>query len=139
MHGDSFEHVTRRETTQSFLLWFGLLAGPLAWMAQTIVAPDLVEVLCYSGAAESGRAQVYGWPIEHFVLLLTAVLVAVTVAAALGSMSCLRKLRSSRTVTTGGRAGWMARGGILVSILFLISILVGALPLIFTEGCVTTP
>jgi hypothetical protein len=137
--GRSPKQTTRAETTQSLLLWLGILTGPLAWSLQTFVAPDLAEVLCYAGAAASGRAELYGFPIEQFIVVLTALLAAATIGAGIGSFSCLRRLRRSTHSTDGGRAAWMARAGILVSVLFLMGILLAPLPVVFVEGCVTSP
>lgn len=140
MDGDySPKQISRAEARQSLLLWLGILTGPLAWMIQIAVAPDIAEVLCYSGAAGSGRGELYGFPVEQFIVLLTALLAVVTIAAGTGSFACLRKLRRSGHTTVGDRAGWMALAGILVSVLFLMAILVGWLPVLFAEGCVTSP
>lgn len=129
--------MTRAETRQSLLLWFGILASPLAWTAQVIVAPDLVEVLCYPGAAESGRGQVWGIGIEVFLVVLTSLLTLVALIATAVSLLCWRRLRASRDETQGQRATWMAGAGILVSALFLLAIVVGFIPMLFLESCMT--
>jgi hypothetical protein len=115
--------ITRAETRGSLLLWFGILAGPLAWTTQVIVAPDLAEVLCYSGAEGSGRGQVYGIDIQIFIVALR----------------CSRALRATEDSTTARRASWMARAGILVSALFALATVIGFIPVFLLESCTTTP
>jgi hypothetical protein len=131
----SAREVTRSETKGSWLLWFGVLAAPLAWTAQVIVAPDLAEILCYPGAAESGQGNVYGLTLETFLLVFNAALTAVAAAGIVASLRCRRALRSHRDHTPAQRATWMALAGLLVSTLFLIAIAVGFIPLFFLESC----
>lgn len=131
--------ITRAETAGSLLLWFGILAGPLAWTTQVIVAPDVAEVLCYSGAEGSGRGQVYGLDIQVFIVALTALLTLVCLAGLVVSLRCSRALRASEDSTTGGRATWMARAGILVSTLFALATAIGFIPVFLLESCTTTP
>jgi hypothetical protein len=135
----SDERITRAETRQSVLLWFGILAGPLAWTAQVIVAPDLAEVLCYPGAERSGQGQIYGLDIEVFIVALTAVLTSVCLAGVLVSLRCLRVLRAANDSTTARRATWMARAGVLVSTLFALATVVGFIPAFLLESCTTAP
>jgi hypothetical protein len=131
--------ITRAETRGSLLLWFGILAGPLAWTTQVIVAPDLAEVLCYSGAEGSGRGQAYGVDIQVFIVALTALLTLVCLTGLVVSLRCSRVLRTSEDSTTAGRATWMARAGILVSALFTLATVIGFIPVFLLESCTTAP
>jgi hypothetical protein len=133
------ERVTRAETSQSILLWFGILGGPLAWTAEILVAADLAEVLCYSGAEASGRAQIYGVDVEVFLVALTAVLTLMCVAAGIVAGRCLLSLRAAGDATTSRRATWMARAGVLVSILFGLATVIGLIPLYLLETCTSSP
>ena len=133
------EETTRAETRHSFMLWFGVLAAPLAWLALIVIGPDVAEVVCLPGAEGSGRGQVYGLTIETFLLTLTAAFTIVAIAALAGSVRCLRVLRRAGDETPGRRATWMARAGVLVSGLLLLSIVVAFIPLYFLESCVTAP
>jgi hypothetical protein len=121
------------------MLWFGVLAAPLAWLALIVIGPDVAEVVCLPGAEGSGRGQVYGLTIETFLLTLTAAFTIVAIAALAGSVRCLRVLRRAGDETPGRRATWMARAGVLVSGLLLLSIVVAFIPLYFLESCVTAP
>lgn len=133
------EETTRAETRQSFMLWFGVLAAPLAWLAQIFIAPDVAEIVCLSGAEGTGRGEIYGFALETFLLALTAAFTLVGLLAVVGSIRCLRLLGRAGDDTPGRRATWMAYAGILVSTLFLLSIAVGFIPLFFLESCVTSP
>jgi hypothetical protein len=129
--------TTRAEARHSFLLWFGVLAAPLAWFAQIVIAPDIAEIVCLPGAEGSGRGEVYGFAVETFVLTVTVASTVVGVAALAASVRCLRVLKRAGDDTPGRRATWMAFAGVLVSTLFVLSIAVGYIPLFFLESCVT--
>lgn len=131
------KEVTRAETTRSWLLLFGVLGGPTAWAVQIIVAPDLAEVLCYPGAERSGPV-VFGLALQPFIVVLSVVLTAVVIASGIAAFTCWRKLRRPDDAATGGRARWMAEAGMLVSALFLLSTVVGFLPVLFLDECVTS-
>jgi hypothetical protein len=131
--------TTRAETAGSLLLWFGILAAPLAWTTQVILAPDLAEVLCYPGARGSGRAQVYGMDIQVFIVALTAALTLVCLAGLVVSLRCSRALRTADDAAPGGRARWMARAGVLVSALFGLATVIGFIPVFVLEACATAP
>ena len=131
--------ITRRETTGSILLWFGLLGAPLAWFAQVVFAPDLAEIICYPGARASGLGRVYGMPINDLLLLGNTALTLIAAAGLFCSWVCWRKLKTAGDNTSGRRASWMALAGIMVSPLFLLSIVVGYIPLLMLEPCVTAP
>jgi hypothetical protein len=135
----SARETTRAETRRSLLLWFGVLAAPLAWTAQVIIAPDVAEILCYPGAEHSGRALVYGVALESFLFALTAVVALVGLAGIVVSWRCLRALKSNPDGTPAHRATWMALAGVLVSSLFTIAIVVGFIPLFFLNACTTSP
>ncbi len=129
------KEVTRAETTGSALLWFGLLAAPVAWSVMA-AAPVLAEVLCFPGAGDS-RGEIYG--IDHvtfFALLLTG-LTVIAIASLVVSYRCWRKLNAEGAqVATAGRANWMALASMLVSVLFLVGIVFGFFPLLFLSSCV---
>lgn len=127
--------ISREEGRQSLKLWFGLLAAPVAWAVQLAVAPDLTELLCLPGSTASGRGEVYGLSIEVFILALSAGLTLVAVLGGLAAASCRRKILDAPDPTPGGRAGWMARAGVMVSSLFTLAIVVGFIPAALLESC----
>ena len=140
MSGDAAARAaTGAETRGSLLLWFGILAGPLAWTLQVLVAPDLNEVLCLPGARGSGRGEVWGMDVESFLLGVSAGAAVLASLGGVASFSCLRRLGARPDGTPGGRATWMARAGLFVSGLFLLAVVVGFLPFAFLESCEVSP
>lgn len=127
--------TSRAETRESLLLWFGIFAAPLAWTAQVFVAPDLNEVLCLPGASASGRGTVFGMDVEVFLVGVSATAALVALLGFASAYSCLRRLRRAGDGTPGTRASWMAAAGVFVSLLFLLGIVVGFIPMIFLEAC----
>ena len=128
------EDITRAETTQSVLLWFGILGAPLAWTAQVIFAPDLAEILCYTGARQSGQGEVYGLPLRPVLTVFSAALALIAVAGIVVSFSCWRRTKG-RDATPGQRARWMALSGIFVSTLFLLAMVINFFPLGMLGAC----
>ena len=127
--------ITRAETRRSLLLWFGILAGPLAWTAQVALAPDINEVLCYPGAESTGRGELYGVPMVAVVAIFSAAMLAVSLLGLAASLSCWRRVRRGRDATPARRATWMAFAGVLVGALFSLAIAVGFIPLAFLDAC----
>lgn len=106
-------------------LWFGLLAGPLAWFLHLNVSYSLVRLICLQG----GRG-----------LIEIATLTSLLLAAA-GVWVALRSWRriGRPEVTTGsgsfGRSRFMAAGGLGLSGFFFLVILVAWLPGLFLNPC----
>ena len=126
--------VTQSETRGSIRLWFGILAGPVAWAAQIVVAPDLNEVLCYPGAGAE-RGQVLGMATDAFLVGFTLFLAIVTAAGFVSALSCSRRLVNFEDGVAGMRAKWMARAGMLVSLLFILGIVVNLVSLVILSAC----
>jgi hypothetical protein len=98
------------------LLWFAVLAGPSAWVLQLYVGAYLTDVVCRRGAGDS-LGEVLGLSNTVFVTVLTSITAAIALAALGASVYAYRKLKASDQ-STGGRALWMARIGVLDSLLF---------------------
>jgi len=133
------DEITRAETKQSLLLWFGVLGAPLAWTAQLMIAPDVAEIICYPGASRSGAGEVWGWQLESALIGLSAAMLLVAVAALVVAIGCTRTYRRASDPTPGSRAKWMAYAGVIVSSLFLIGILFGSIPPFMLQACRVTP
>ncbi|MCZ7534364.1 MAG: hypothetical protein M5U23_13380 [Acidimicrobiia bacterium] len=128
------EAITRRETTGSALLWIGVLTGPVAWSIQLGVDWFIAEVLaCSPGTTTTGQVG----PVSMSVLLviLNTVLLAATIAAGFVAARCLRKIRAAGDDTTGRRAEWMAKAGVINSIVFGVIIVSSYVVLATTSGC----
>lgn len=112
--------VTHAETISSLSLWYGVLAGPLAWAAQLVLVFGLPEaVVCAPGAGSGARF--YGLGLEAVIQITNAVAAALTVFALFVSYRSYRRLRAA-DATESGRAHWMAIAGMFNSALFLMLI-----------------
>jgi hypothetical protein len=123
--------VSRAEGRGSALLWFGILAGPIAWSVEIILGYGVEEIACSAGSASE---EIEGVGVEPIIVLVTLFLGAVAAAACLIAFGCLRRLRASRG-GAGGRAEWMAIVGIATSAIFLVLILVNLFSVVFLGVC----
>jgi hypothetical protein len=114
--------------SRSLSLWFGVLAGPILWFVQLNVNYQWEEFLACSPSA-TDRGVVLGVGVRTLVVIVNALVAAVTVAA----LVVARGLRRA----DGPIARWMARAGIINSVLFLILIVVGFAPALILETCQT--
>jgi hypothetical protein len=132
---DAPEQISRSESRQSLLLWFGLLTGPGAWTIMLLVNYSLEEVIsCTAAAATPGL--VLGFGLKSIILILNAVLAAVTLIAGLVSFRCYRFLtRGDIKSATDERARWMAVAGIMLSILFLLIIAISSAAPFLLDVC----
>lgn len=129
--------VTHAETISSFGLWYGVLAGPLAWAAQLVLVFGLPEaVVCAPGARPSGTF--FGVGIQAVIQITNAAAAALTLVALFVSYRSYRRLQTA-DATDSGRARWMAIAGMFNSALFLMLIgLKFASPLLLGP-CGTSP
>jgi hypothetical protein len=110
--------ITRAETKGSWLLWYGVLAGPIVWACQLLLDEGLTEsVACAPGNRTPGLF--FNTDMNVVIQIINAVATVLTLAPLIVSYRCYRKLRAG-DATTGGRARWMAIGGMFDSTLFLI-------------------
>jgi hypothetical protein len=113
--------------SRSVGLWYGVLAGPVLWATQLYVNYQWEEVLACSPAT-SDTGAVLGLDVRTWILLVNAVAAAGTVVALAVAV------RRRRTVKHPA-ARWLARAGILNSVLFLFLIVVGFAPPIMLNPC----
>ncbi len=129
--------ITRRESSGSALLWFGLLGGPLAWTLELVVNYSLEEWFACSPATTS-PGLVLGIGVRNFALVVTGALAAVTVLAGAVSIKCYRGTGPPNG-SSAGRAGWMALAGIMNSVLYLILIVASFAPPAILGVCESSP
>lgn len=110
------------------LLWFGLLGAPLAWTAQLIVGYGVTEADCGAGGMRWGIDTV-DWEVA-----LTAATATVALAAGIGAGWLLREKRLDNA-DPRGRIEFMASGGLLVSGVFLVLILLGGIGSFYLQPC----
>ena len=129
--------VTHAETISSFSLWYGVLAGPLAWAAQLILVFGLPEaVVCAPGAGRT--TAFYGVGIESVIQIINTIAVALTLLALGVSYRSYRRLRGT-DASQAGRARWMAVAGMFNSTLFLMLTALKFASPFFLGPCGRTP
>jgi hypothetical protein len=106
-------------------LWLGLLAAPAAWTAQLVFGYGAEEADCAAGSG--------GWDFSSHTV--NALLFAAAGAAALaGLAAALWSLRSAEH-DARGRVAFMAFGGVLVSSLFGVLVVMTGIGVLSLEPC----
>jgi hypothetical protein len=129
------DRLAAHEQKGNLRLWFAVLAGPSAWTLQLYVGTYLTDALCLRGAGDT-RGTVYSLDHPSFVILISAIAAVVALIGLGVSIVTLRARKAAGDPTTGGRALWMARAGILLNILFLIAIVFMFAAPYYLEECV---
>ena len=124
--------MTHPSTTR---LWFGVAAAPTAW-----------AVAEYAGYGFAGRA--CQAPAGHSAAAVLPVTVAMIILGAMGvAVACDNVRRTAQLdadpmanaagsgVAREGRMRFMARGGMMASVLFLLGTVFFVLPAIIVRGC----
>lgn len=132
---DMSQRITREESIGSWRLWVGIMTGPLAWITQVALFPQLVEMGCARGVRHPGEIE--GVSLDIVIAIGNGLLILSTVVAGILAYGCIGAIRSRGTKT--GRSLWMARVGVMSSILFLIIIAMGVAPQWFFRVCETAP
>lgn len=128
------ELITRRETKGSGGLWFGVLTGPIAWAIQLGADWFLAEVVaCSPNAVPPG--QIGSVPLYALTATLNGLLLALTAIAGWVAWRNLRTLREVGDDTSGHRAEWMARSGVINSVVFVVIIAASYVSIATTRGC----
>jgi hypothetical protein len=111
--------------TSATRLWFGLLAGPLAWTIDELAAIALAYDHCASGL------NVSGWLAS--MSLIGIVALAVTSVAIVSNWRLIsgRVIDSGLGEVTDDRVRFMARFGLVVSALSLFAIFLRAITALF--------
>ena len=117
-------------------LWFGVFGGPVSWIIHVVAGYILEDTAC---APASQSEAILGVAIEPLYIVMTLVLAAVTTFAGLTAFSMERRLRNTDDSYETQRAQWMARAGILVSILFLFIICVAFASVAILSACEVSP
>jgi hypothetical protein len=104
------------------LLWFGLLAPPIAWAAHLTVEYFLVTLHC----------QLQGGSTDVYMTLTSAASLLLCVAGGVAAWLAWRRLSYEEH---HGWAQFMAASGIFLSVLFLIGIVLGTVPVYALETC----
>ncbi|MGH2757585.1 MAG: hypothetical protein ACRDI3_07335 [Actinomycetota bacterium] len=127
--------VRSEEKRQSAALWFGVLAGPIAWVVHVAAGYILEDTAC---SPASSSPTILGIEIVPLYLVMTSVLAAVTAAAGLVAYRCKGRIAVIDTVASE-RARWMAWAGVLVSTLFFVIIGLAFASISILESCEISP
>jgi len=131
-HAERVEHLP----VGSNRLWAGMLTAPAAWV--------LTEGLGYYLAARSCELGAGGVPLEgtahpavtQAILSLVALLASgAGLFVSLGNWRAVRSHTAPGDSAEWGRAHFMAFGGVLLSVLFLVGIVLFALPAFIVSPC----
>lgn len=134
---DGVREQLRAEGRGSWALWLGTLGGPVAWGAAFLFNYPLEEVLACSPAVRT-KGEILGLGTEAIMWVANGAATLLALICLGLAIHCLRV--TSRTDTsTGNRAGWMAKVGVLTSALFLILIVAQFGPMMFLDRCEVAP
>jgi hypothetical protein len=117
------QDVRRSEPQPLWMLWSGILAGPIAWAFDLVVSYALVKWTCASQ--------------QTLILHLVAVLALITIGA--GAFLAWRAWRQGSAANSGDeglkRAQFMAVLGLASCALFALTVVAGAIPPLILNAC----
>jgi hypothetical protein len=119
---------TAESVSTTALQWYGLLGAPLAWTAQLLVGYGAEEAAC----APAGMR--WGLGTGPWQLAITVACGFVAVGGAVAATTLVRRVHRGGG-DPFGRVGFMAAGGVLVSVVFLILIVLGGTSAIALPEC----
>lgn len=106
-------------------LWWGALAGPIAWSLHLLVSYALVQPACSRGL------EVVLWVVSAVTLCLAAVGGVV----AWRSWSTIGGGNDFSLRAVSGRRAFMAAFGVIACVLFAAGIILASVPLLFLGAC----
>lgn len=110
------------EPRQLLLLWSGMLAGPLAWLAQLALNYALTDWTCRSG---------HRWALD----VTFAVTLAMTAAGALAAWTMRRPDAEDFAPRVGARQAFLAWCGLGLCGLFALAIAATMIPRLYLSPC----
>jgi hypothetical protein len=109
----------------NLLLLFAVLAAPLAWTAQIVVGYGIGD----AGCSVAGMR----WGVDE--RSATAALFGATGAIALAGLAVALWLERTAPRNARGRIAFLATGGILISVVFLVLIVLSGVAALALEEC----
>jgi hypothetical protein len=117
-------------------LWFGALAGHFAWTAQLLLTYFVVSLACTRPPAPFQVAGIDGY--QFLLFALTLVPAAVALFATWVAYQAWRAARRNRQAEANGTLGWrgfLGLFGALLSGVFVATILLTGLSLLYLSPC----
>lgn len=129
-----------RQTVRPRSLWFGLFGGPAAWSVQLLINYSVTAHFCYPKNIPLSEPSFGGmWMIAAVV---NALMLLVTLSAGATAITSWRSARDEMVGSHNalledgtGRIRFMAYAGMLVSGLFLLALIMSAMPLFIVPAC----
>jgi hypothetical protein len=116
-----------------WLMWFAVLAAPLAWAVHLFLAWGVVELACLRG-----NEAVIGLPLAGFVALAVGLPLVVAVAGAAVGWRLRRRLpNATEDDLRQQRARFLAGMGLAMALLSIVMIVWGGAALLVFEPCTT--
>lgn len=116
-------------------LWFGLFGAPAAWAVQLIVNYALIAHACYPATVPLARPVISGARGISFAVAAACLGVACCAAwVAWRSVADARR-EPANGGAAAGRERFMARAGLIVSVLFTFAVLMAATPIFARGAC----
>ena len=132
--------ATPRHATHSRWLWFGFFGGPAAWSIQLLINYPMAAHFCYPQSSPLSEPTFSG--LWTALITVNVLMLLTTLAAGAAAFVTWRRARDETEgahdpVLEGGsgRVRFMAYAGMLVSALFLLAVLMSALPLFIVPVC----
>lgn len=129
----------RHSRYSRWLLWFGLFGAPAAWSIQLLVNYPLAAHSCYPRNVPLSAPTFGG--LWTALIAVNVLMLLATVAAGAAAAIIWRQARDRPSGThaplesDAGRVRFMGYAGMLVSGLFLLAVLMSALPLFIVPVC----
>jgi hypothetical protein len=132
------KQAERSQGIPSAALWFGVLGGPAAWSAQVLLNYNAEDLVACSPATQV-PATILGVSATVVVQLVNLVCALATLVAGIVAFIAWRRLKPRSSSSLADRPEWMARAGIMVSILFFVMIGMGFAGPLLLETCQRSP
>jgi hypothetical protein len=115
------------------MAWYGVLGAPLAWTIELLAGYGTQEASCSPGSTSSsltGNA-------NSAIGVLTVAMLLVATGGVLAARATRRRLESGEIADPRGRVDFMARVGMIGSLLFALAIVLSGIPILAIESCRT--
>jgi hypothetical protein len=113
-------------------LWAGVVLAPAAWCVAELLGYYLVSRACDRGAASTVA---HAGMTQDAVAIGLGVVAVVGLVIAAGNWQRVRKRSTPNPAAAWGRAHFMALAGVVASALFVLGIVLFALPPLLVNAC----